>query len=154
MKVQLIISGLFLVSFLSCKKDNSSNTKTFIDTVSVTRYYPVDSVPTKYSSIYNKWKLTKITGGFAGTKVIPSYVEYLYFKKNGIYCFTVNDTLKGFGKINIVNTTNNLTISYTPDKLSGKVFSEFETQVDLLHSDTLYLINPCCDLYTYEFVKQ
>ena len=156
MKTTLFFSILLFTGFVSCKKDNSPTTitnSTFIDTVSAKRYYASDIIPPQYSGLYNKWKLIKITGGFSGDGYEPNF-DYIFFKQNGIYCISCKDTIKGFGQINVIMQDNELTISLTPDKLSSAFFSNFQKQVDLKHTDTLFLSDPCCDLYNYEFVKQ
>jgi len=42
----------------------------------------------------------------------------------------------------------------TPDLVSSQIFFDSEKQVDLSHHDTLMLIAPCCDRFSYEFIKQ
>ena len=156
MKATIYLATILLLGFSSCKKDMNT-TKTanlsFIDTISVKRYYAKDILQPQFTSLYNKWKLIEISGGFSGGLHNLNF-NYLTFKQNGIYCITRNDTAIAFGQINVINIYNGLTISFTPDKLSSPFFSSFQKQADLSRQDTLLLSDPCCDLYNYKFVKQ
>jgi hypothetical protein len=155
MKTILFFSIILFIGFFSCKKDNGSTVSStnFIDTVSTKRYYASDILQPKFSGLYKNWKLIEISGGLVGGYKKVNYKENFIFKQNGIYCITRNDTTKEFGQIIIVKQDSELTIHLSPDKLSGTFFDYFDKQVHL-GNDTLFLSDPCCDLYTYEFIKQ
>jgi hypothetical protein len=155
MKTILLFSIVFFIGLTACKKDQITNPSdtVFVDTVSATRYYESDIIPSQFAEIYNSWRLIRITGGYTGNGYIPDF-DYITFKKNGIYCITRGDTLKEFGKISIEKHDADLVLKFIPEKMGGNYFSYVEKTVDLSHKDTLYLIDPCCDLYNYEFIKE
>ena len=70
MKTVLHFMLIFLLlGVVSCKNDKDSNAgiNTFvIDAVPVNRYYSSDIISPQYAGIYNKWRLTHVTGGFIG----------------------------------------------------------------------------------------
>ncbi len=155
MKTAFLFLCILFIGFVSCNKENTVNSSlksTFIDTALANRYYSVDIVPTQFTELYNNWKLVEISGGFSGNGYKANF-DNIVFKQNGIYSITNGDTLKEFGKINIVDQSNGLTISLIPDSLSGTVLFDSEKQIDLTHRDTLILNAPCCDRYNYMFIK-
>ena len=155
-KILVISLGLLLIG-LGCNKESTSKVTpntSFIDTVSTQRYYGSDILLPQYSGIYNKWKLTHVTGGLIGGEHRLGF-DFLIFKKNGIYCLVKNDSIKEFGKISISDQyKEGLLIDLQPDKLSETFVGDFEKFVDLSHKDTLILKAPCCDRYNFELVIQ
>lgn len=152
----LITFIIIVVSVISCKKDSDLDNKinmSFIDSVSVDRYYTTDVISPIHSSLYSKWKLAHVTGGFAGGEHELIF-DYLIFKQNGIYCIVDNDTVKEFGKIKVIEQYKEwVLLDFQPDKLSKTFVGDFEKYVDLSHKDTLKLHAPCCDRFNFELIK-
>lgn len=156
MRTTLFISILFCLAIFSCKKDadtNSSN-PSFIDTVSPNRYYSSDIIPQLFSGLYGKWKLTHVTGGYADGEHELVF-DYIVFKPNGIYGIFDNDSLKEFGRINLLEQNKDwIRIDMVPDELSKSYVFDLEKFVNLSHNDTLKLYAPCCDRYDFKLIRQ
>ena len=157
MKTVLHFMSIFLLlGFISCNNDKDSNAginTSLIDAVSVNRYYPSEIILPLYAGMYNKWKLTHVTGGFIGGEHALNF-DYLIFKPNGIYCIIRNDSTKEFGQVNVLEQSDErLKISLTPDKSSATFLGDSEKYIDLTHRDTLRMNAPCCDRFNYEYIK-
>lgn len=154
MKGIVLIAVLAITGISSCKKETVDINTSFVDTVSVHRYYANDVVSSIHSGLYNKWKLTHVTGGFAGGEHDLIF-DYLIFKQNGIYCIVDNDSVKEFGKINVKEQYKEwILVEFQPDPLSKTFVGDFQKYVDLTHKDTLILHAPCCDRFSFELTKQ
>ncbi len=158
MKTVLRFMLIFLLTgVVSCKNDKDSNTSinnSCIDAVPVNRYYSSDIILPQYAGIYNKWKLTHVTGGFVGGEHTLNF-DYMIFKPNGIYCIIRNDSTKEFGQINVLEQSGErLRINFTQDKSSAAFFGDSEKFIDLTHKDTLRMNAPCCDRFNYEYIKK
>lgn len=152
MKTKFFIVFLFCLIAFACKQNqitNPSNTK-FIDTVSAVKYYSSDPINQKFQNIYRKWEVIRITGGITGAGFKPEF-NLITFKKNGIYCLSQEDTLKEYGNIRIERQDSMLILKFIPEKIGKNYFSYVEKTVNLSHKDTLILVDPCCDLFVYEF---
>ena len=118
-----------------------------------TMYYATEIFDEVYQTIYGKWKLNTISGGFTGNGYDPDF-EYLNFVEYGIYQFINADTLLEFGKIVIEEQLEDtLRISLQPDTGSTVFFYDSEKYVELT-GDDLDLVSPCCDRYNYHFTRE
>lgn len=154
---KVIILFVYFV-FASCEKEDNDVTKSYLDSFDKEKYYSIEIIPNDYQSVYSKWKLFKVSGGFSGMGYEPDY-DYLEIKSIGIYGLVRNDSLFEYGKIELDTFDN-----YTTDMLQIKIIPDFykglnpymyppEKYMDLKRVDTLDLISPCCDMYNYHFIR-
>lgn len=94
------------------------------------------------------WKLTRITGGFAGTGY-PADFTHIEFKDNGTYRINNQDELKGEGSYSLTNN-DKLIVKFVPADSMRISFEEYAKEVTF-DKDNLILSDPCCDLFQYEF---
>jgi hypothetical protein len=150
------IIWILLFGLLSCERDDQI--KYYLDSITTDKYYSDEIVPANYQMIYGKWKLFKVSGGFAGDGYAPDY-DYLELKSFGIYGLVKNDSLFEYGKIELdtldYNTRKSLQIKFIPDFYKGlnPRMDQLEKYIDLKGADTLNLIAPCCDMYNYHYKK-
>lgn len=149
--VQLFICLLFL-GLLSC--ENEGNVKSHLESFDTDKYYSEEIIPADYQTIYGKWRLYDISGGFSGNGYEPDY-EYLELKSTGIYGLVRNNILFEYGKIEL--DTFDI---HTPGLLQMRLISEFHSgqnpymyspglYIGLTGIDTLNIYSPCCDMYNY-----
>lgn len=154
---KIIILFVYFV-FASCEKEDNDVTKSYLDSFDKEKYYSIEIIPNDYQSVYSKWKLFKVSGGFSGMGYESDY-DYLEIKSIGIYGLVRNDSLFEYGKIELDTFDN-----YTTDMLQIKIIPDFykglnpymyppEKYMDLKRVDTLDLISPCCDMYNYHFIR-
>jgi len=147
---------IFSIVLLSCEK--VENSKSHLDSIISRKYYSDEIMPTDYQLIYGKWKLFKVSGGFAGDGYEPDY-DYLEIKSISIYGLVKNGSLFEYGRIELdtfdFNTKEYLQIKFIPDyynELNPRMYPS-ERYVDLKKVDTLNLISPCCDMYDFHYKK-
>ncbi len=156
-KILNTLVWILIFGLPSCEKDD--NIKLYLDSIDSNKYYSSEIIPTDYLNIYGKWRLFQVSGGFSGTGHEPDY-DYLEIKSFGIYGLIKNDTLFEYGKIELANfdtkTEGYLQIKLIPEFLDGKNprMSPSEKYVELVGSDSLNLLSPCCDWYNYHYKKK
>lgn len=147
---------IIIFALLSCEKDDSS--KSHLDSITSSKYYAYEIIPTDYHAIYGKWKLFNVSGGFAGTGYEPDY-DYLEIKSIGIYGLIKNGCLFEYGKIELdtfdFKTKQYLQIKLIPNYYNGlnPMMHPQERYVEIKRGDTLNLISPCCDMYDFHFIE-
>lgn len=135
------------------KKDEITTPKTAFEAIPVNQYYSSDPIPDSLKSIYGKWKFLDYFGSIAGTSEKGDF-DFLLLKNNGIYGITRNDSLISNGKLDIRNSNGVVAIDFIPSKSSLKPYlSGFLKSPTFKTSDTLFLSDPCCDLYSYRFAR-
>jgi len=147
------IIWILLFGLISCEKND--NIKFHLDSIASSKYYSDEIIPADYQTIYGKWKLFKVSGGFGGDGYEPDY-DYLEIKSIGIYGLVKNDSLFEYGKIVLdtfdYNTKKYLQIKLIPDYgLNPRMYPP-EKYIDL-RGDNLNLISSCCDWYNYHYKK-
>ena len=147
----ILVFGLLV----SCEKENSV-TRTYLDTISSTKYYTVEMIPGDYQKIYGKWHLYQVSGGFSGGGYEPNY-DFLEIRNFGIYGLIRNDSLIEYGKIEM-DTFDTHATGYLQVKLVAEYHKSLnpmmyppEKYVQLNGADTLNLNSPCCDMYNYHY---
>ncbi|MDH4089256.1 MAG: hypothetical protein OEV74_06090 [Cyclobacteriaceae bacterium] len=150
----MILSVLF--GPMGCEENN--NLKLYLNDIDRTEYYDEEILPVKYQHIYGKWKLAEISGGISGTGRALDF-DFLEMKSIGIYGLIRNGILFEYGKIELhtfdVNQPDILQVKLVPVFYSGSnpYMSLQEKYVELMGTDTLDLVSPCCDMYNYRFNK-
>jgi photosystem II stability/assembly factor-like uncharacterized protein len=124
-----------------------------IDTISKNHFYSNEIFDDKYLDLYNTWVLTDISGGFIGSGYEVDY-DYLIIDSIGIFKIFSNDSLQIFGKISILNQTEDeLLISLESVYNTNQVSFSDMTKYVMLSDDSLILMAPCCDRFDYHFTK-
>lgn len=155
--LRLLIISIVFIGMAGCKKE-SNHVKFHLDSIARDKYYSAEIIPGDHHSIYGKWKLFKVSGGFSGAGHDPDF-DYLEIKSVGIYGLVRNDILFEYGKIALdtfdISVTGFLQVKFIPDyhKDINPYFYLAEKYVDLKRTDTLDLISPCCDMYNYHFKR-
>lgn len=151
---KILFIGLVLVSITSCKKiTDKASLKLKIDTIKGDTYYKSEIFNHKYQSLYGNWSLINVSGGFAGGGHEKNF-DFLEIKPFGIYGFVRNDSLVEYGKVVITEQTDSsLLINLVSDSNPGGVMIDPEKYVNFYGQDTLALDAPCCDRYSYNFVR-
>lgn len=153
MKKLLLIITVLNLCFLSCEK-KSDNLVLKLDDFAKDKYYKSEIFTNQYQSIYGKWKLNGVSGGFSGGGHELNF-DFLEIKEFGIYGFIRNDSLIEYGKIVIDEPTNNyLKIVFDFDDNTEQLMWDAVKIVRLYGIDTLFLNSPCCDRYNYHFSRE
>jgi hypothetical protein len=150
----LTFAILILLGLSNCRRDEINY---YLDSFNKNNYYSKEIIPEEYQTIYGKWKLIGISGGFSGSGYKPDF-DFMEIKSIGIYGLIKNDSVFEYGRIEIDTfdnaTTNYLQIILNPDYYSG--LSQYmyppEKYVDL-RGDSLNLYSPCCDMFNYHFKR-
>lgn len=157
MRTILLVTVLIWFLLLSCKKDPSfeiADKSSFIDSIAVNRYYSSEIQWLSADGLYKTWKLIRVTGGIMGGEHLLPF-DYLVMKPHGIYGVILNDTLKEYGKISVGEKGElGVFLSFQPDTASPSFVYDFEKYASMLSKDTLLLIAPCCDRFSFEFVAE
>ena len=157
MRTILLVSVLMCIFLFSCKKDSSlefADKSSFIDSIAVNRYYSSEIQSLSEDGLYKTWKLVRVTGGIMGGEH-PLSFDYLVMKPHGIYGVILNDTLKEYGKISVGEKGElGVFLSFQPDAASPSFVYDFEKYASMISKDTLLLIAPCCDRFSFEFVAE
>lgn len=152
-----ILIILFLFAVTNCQKDEiGMDYSTLLDSISSQKYYPSEILDKNYVAINGTWKVIGTSGGFAGSGYTPDF-NYLIIKPNGIFGIIRNDSLITMGKILIKNQTDkelyiDLISDKDPDLVKVGIVQDSEKYIEL-HTDTLYLIAPCCDRFNTHFKR-
>jgi hypothetical protein len=138
----LIISLLIVISLISCKKDT-------IDPIE----YDSEIFFGKDTLIYGEWKYIHSSGGFTGNSQIDRGISLLSIKPIGDFASISKDNNIIKGKIMIEGQMYNRTqIQFLRDGIRS--FGVYQT-IEFNGSDTLILLDPCCDNYSdyYKRIK-
>ena len=155
-KILKFILFTMFCTILSCATDDSI--EFHLDSFDTYTYYSDEIIPEKYKSIYGKWKLYKVSGGFSGGGHEPNY-DFLEIKNIGIYGLIRNDSLFEYGKIEIytfdTNPTDYLQVRLVPDNkfTKGSTMAPIEKYINLKRNDSLDLISACCDFFNYHYTR-
>jgi len=112
----------------------------------------IADVPIQQSKLVGFWKLIRITGGFSG-QGYPADFTNVEFKNNNTYRVNNQDEAKGEGTYTLTTTGDKLTLTLTPNDATKIGFEEYEKDV-VFDGAQLFLNDPCCDLFSYEFGKE
>lgn len=157
MRTILLVLVLMWFFLFSCKKEPSFeivDKSSFIDSIAMNRYYSSEIQFLSEDGLYKTWKLIRVTGGIMGGEHLLPF-DYLVMKPHGIYGVILNDTLTEYGKI-FVGEKGELGVflSFHPDTVSPSFVYDFEKYASMISNDTLLLIAPCCDRFSFEFVAE
>lgn len=157
MRTILFITVVMSIFLFSCKKDPALEiigSDSYIDSIAINRYYSSEIQFFVGSELYKTWKLIRVTGGIMGGEH-PLPFDYLVMKPHGIYGVILNDTLKEYGKISVGEKGElGMLLSFQPDTVSPSFVYDFEKYASMISNDTLLLIAPCCDRFSFEFVAE
>ena len=95
------------------------------------------------------WQLLDITGGFSGGGYEADFTD-VEFKSNGTYRINNHDEARGEGTYELTTIEEDLMLRLTPNDATKIGFEEHEKTVTF-DAGKLFLSDPCCDLFTYEF---
>jgi hypothetical protein len=121
-----------------------------IDSIENNRYYSEDIIDEEYTSIYGKWFVYSVYGGFYGGEEIPRF-DFLEVKKNGMYGISKGFDLLEYGKIEIKKLTEEkLLLDFIPSHYSGDIrWSFVSVRLSFPVNDTLIFHDDCLDCYHY-----
>lgn len=108
-----------------------------------------DTEKNQQDQLVGVWKLSQITGGFAGHGY-PADFTTVEFKNNNQYLIENQDTVKGTGIYRLEKIEDKLTLQLTSSDASLIGFEQYPKEV-IFDKEKLYLSDPCCDLFVYEF---
>ncbi|MBO4601944.1 MAG: hypothetical protein J5651_02150 [Salinivirgaceae bacterium] len=142
MKARNLFCVVLFLGLLSCEKHegNSSNSESAIE-------------------IAGDWKIVSISGGITGHAIVSSYFKYLSIRPNGEFLFSNDTAILAIGNIKTETDSRN-DVWYYFDVDSTKYLpivplpTHFPKTVLQIDSENLVLADPCCDLYSYIFVKK
>jgi len=143
-----------IILFYSCEeKKPDNNTQGFDIDIDENKYYDEEIFTSHYLSIYDKWRLTAITGGLWGIGYTPDF-EFLVVQEIGIFKIYRNDSLLVYGSIEIQRTDEyGLLIFFRQDSILGEVaFFDMQKYLDIKDS-AMILGAPCCDRFNYHFIS-
>jgi len=130
-----------------------NNLLSIFDSVSTDIYYSSEIFNSQNSTIYGQWYLKEISGGLHGSGYEPNF-DYLKVKNIGIYGLIRKDSLMEYGKISIdQQNVESLLIKLNPDINSDTFLFDSEKYVDFYGNDSLVFRAPCCDRFTYHFIR-
>ena len=138
----------------SCEQDNSKRASALSD-MDKTSYYASEIFVERHQSIYGKWKLYAVSGGFTGNGHDLNF-DFLEVKPYGIYGFIRNDSLLEYGKIIPKNQDlkiNMLDVEFIKDEYPEAFFDDPFKLIYFEGNDKLHLNSPCCDRYNYHFKR-
>lgn len=146
-----------LLLFTGCKTEDLYINK--LDFISVDKYYSSDIIPDSFKDIYGIWKVSGTSGGFGGSGFGKDF-DYLILKPNAIFGIVRNDSLIGYGKLNLLPTIptiyiNALNCEFNFEKSASiELSTDNEKYIQLIGKDSMDLISLCCDRYNYHLVRQ
>lgn len=113
------------------------------------KYYDSEIFSESNTSIYGRWQLDSVLGGFSG-QGHATHFEYLEISPYGVYQLLRNDSIKEYGKVEIkIQQNDTLLIELQRDSLSGTLLYDTEKYVEFNGANTLQLIAPCCDRFSW-----
>lgn len=153
MTMKPILLIILAVLLFSCKKDDIQSVKT-MDSFKENSYYCQEIVPAAFNSLYGKWRLEAVSGGFTGSGHELNY-SFLLLKPYGIYGITRSDTLIEYGRFETDSTNQDmpgmLKLKFIPDHYSGSSLISLPEKYAHMSNDSLVLYSPCCDMYNYHY---
>ena len=100
------------------------------------------------------WLLTEITGGFAGNGYKANF-DHLQINKGQQYSLMVQDAVIQEGNYQLKEEEDQLFIQFIPNASDTIPFDNEEKRIILNdEGNILTLMEPCCDLYNYSFLKE
>ena len=148
-----ILSLILFTGMLSCEREVEKIYNP-LNELKEDKYYDSEIFNEPYLDIYGKWELYGISGGIHGGGHEPNF-DFLEIKRFGIYGFIRNDVINEFGRIDLVEQTNEtLLITFEPDEISDTIMYDAEKYVNFYGKDTLSLDSPCCDRYNYHLIRR
>ena len=148
---------VLLLLLTGCKTEDIYLKK--LDLISTDKYYSTDIIPDSFKNIYGIWKVTGTSGGFAGSGFGKDF-DYMILKPNAIFGIVRNDTLIAYGKLNLLQNIptiyiNALNCEFDFDKNSLiELSADNEKYLQLVGTNTMNLIAPCCDRYNTQLIRQ
>lgn len=144
-----------LLGMLRC--EDHAGSAIHLAKIDASQYHQDEIIPPAYTRIYDKWKLVGISGGYTGAGYQPDF-DFLEIKPMGIYGLVRNDSLFEHGKIELdtfdANRVEVLQIKLIPEFLSADAaMSPAEKYIEMIGTDSLSLVSPCCDRYDYHFKR-
>ena len=128
----LIITILFFLALSACNKE--------------------DSTPGIAQKLQGKWRLVEVTGGFSGEGYTPAF-DVLLFRENR-YRLELEEALVSGGNYEFDREKEH-GLQFGPD-IAGSAAVAFEQEdksVQFDESGDLFLSDPCCDLFVYQFIR-
>jgi hypothetical protein len=109
--------------------------------------------PQPQNQLVGKWKLEKISGGITGSGYKADW-NAIDIKNGSTYRRFNGDTLK-FSSTYKFQTKDGKEVVIFAEKPGDKAIQYFESQAKTyrIEKGRLYLDEPCCDFYNYEFSK-
>ena len=141
MNFKHLFLAVLLLGFLSCEKHDNEKDNNGI-------------FPNEDTNIVGNWELKSVSGGFTGRGYVPTF-KYLNIEPNGEFICS-NDTITlSKGLIKTENDEDNqLSLVFnTSYSMDGLNMSTFPKKITNYSSNGFFLVDPCCDLYCYEFIK-
>jgi len=133
-----IISILFIVLvFFSCKKDQE-----------------VEAPAGPFDNLYGQWEWVYSFGGIAGQYINPDSVGYevsIHFNSNGLFYYYRDDTLLWSDTYNVRELTGSNTFNYIIEYGDSQTYPD--QFMELIKSDTLFLVDNCLDCYESLYVR-
>jgi len=120
-----------------------------IDTIDSNRYYQEDIFGEEYSSIYGKWFVYSVYGGWGGWEKTTGF-DFFEFNKNGIYGISKGFDLWTYGKIQMKKlTANKLLLDFIPDNNSKTGWLLESKRLTFPVNDTIILYDDCLECNRY-----
>ena len=112
-----------------------------------------DILQQEMNRLRGNWDLKEITGGFTGAGYEADFTQLIMTNSNRYSIEADNSSIEeGDYTLNIEE--DELVIRFEPDVPDNRPFSEMEKTIEFKDNNRkLILIEPCCDLYTYEFER-
>ncbi|MBO7593849.1 MAG: hypothetical protein J6T12_02680 [Salinivirgaceae bacterium] len=142
MKAMNLLCVVLFVGLLSCEKHEGNS-----------------STPESAIEIAGDWEIVSISGGITGRAIVSSYFKYLSIKLNGEFCFSNDTAILAIGTIKTeIDSRNDIWYYFNVDSTKYLPIvplpTNFPKTVLQIDSEKLVLADPCCDLYSYIFVKK
>ena len=97
------------------------------------------------------WKLTAISGGFSGMGEKIKFPTVLEVYEDGMYSISQNGIQVEKGDFVVKKSFLGTKVTLEPTKSSlVQVFTK-ETKTIYQEENKLFLMDPCCDMFTYHF---
>ena len=129
-----IIIGLILSILVACSKKDDFNSE--------------------YERLEGYWLLTEITGGIAGTGYEANF-DHLQVNDGQRYSLMIQDAVLQEGTYKLSEEGDQLIIHFSSANSDEITFdNELKTVVFSDEDRKLTLADPCCDLYTYSFIRE
>lgn len=129
----------------------------FLSSCEINEQFPYsDIIPEDMWDIIGMWQIDNISGGLAGWSYEPNF-DFLSIRPNGCFSFIDNSSEIASGNIEFVDYDEDTLLFFNLDSIfplsvvnMGLYFPKY---IMKLETTTLILADPCCDLFTYSFIK-